>query len=141
MLLVMCLFLAGDVIGREPAADGTQVTISAFESSSPELLGKVIQVTGKVIDVCPAKGCWMVLADGDHQVKVKVKDGEMVFGKELIGKKVLAEGTVYSFEMTLEDARAYYAHLAEEKGEVFNPESITKGETVYQIGGIGAKVL
>ena len=56
-----------------------------------------------------------------------------------MGKEVIAEGTVYKFDMNKEEAINYYRHLAEEKGETFDPATVTEGVTIYQIGGLGVK--
>lgn len=128
------------VFGQEPRADVQQVAISELKNDPENYLDQVVQVVGEVTEVCPMKGCWMDLSGDGQTVRVKVKDGEIVFTQDLVGKRVIAEGTVYKFELTREQAVTYFAHLAEEKGEEFDPESITSGTTIYQIGGIGAKV-
>jgi hypothetical protein len=87
-------------------------------------------------------GCWMELKsdDGEGMIKVKVKDGEIVFPTEAVGSTALVEGTVYKIELTHEKAIDYFEHIAEEKGEKFDPSTITGPMTIYQIKGLGAQI-
>jgi len=143
MLTFLLLALMGTdegLYGAPIEAATPMVSIEDLMADPEEWLGKVIKVRGTVHEVCPMKGCWVDIEDGDHQVRIKVKDGEIVFDKELVGKTVIAEGTVYKFDLTREEAVSYFEHLAEEKGEEFDPESITSGTTIYQIGGLGLQV-
>ena len=128
------------VYGKAPKNETPMVAIEDLMKDPESYLGKVVRVTGTVKEVCPLKGCWTDVAQGKHKVRIKVRDGEIVFGEELINQQVVAEGTVYKFDLTREQAVNYYQHLAEERGEDFDPASVTKGETIYQLGGIGLVV-
>ena len=75
-----------------------------------------------------------------QEIKIKVKDGDIVFPQEAIGKTALVEGTVYKIELTLEEAVEYYSHVAEEKGEDFDPASVTGAVTLFQIKGLAAEI-
>jgi len=144
MLLLLCMLVLGDtptLYGNEANPSTIQITIEQLMADPEAYLGKEVMVVGKVSEVCPMKGCWMDVASEKDHVRIKVKDGEIVFDQELVGKKVQAYGTVYKFELSKEEAVNYFKHLAEEKGEAFDPATITAGTTVYQIGGIGAKVI
>lgn len=142
-LMFVSLLMMGEqpVYGKAPSEATPLVTIEALMSNPEQFLGKVIKVQGKVQEVCPMKGCWMDLSAAGHKVRIKVQDGEIVFDKKLTGQEVLAEGTVYKFELSQEEAVSYYQHMAEERGEEFDPASVTTGATIYQIGGLGAQVV
>ncbi|MCW8960020.1 MAG: hypothetical protein OQK29_00570, partial [Ignavibacteriaceae bacterium] len=71
---------------------------------------------------------------------VKVKDGEIVFPIDAIGSTALVEGKVYNIELTQEEAIKHFQHVAEEKGEDFDPSTITGQMTIYQIEGLGAEI-
>ncbi len=69
---------------------------------NPEsFVGKKVLIEGTVVDVCPNRGCWIKIADdkGNQTIRVKVKDGEIVFPLEAKGKTALVEGEVYSFTL------------------------------------------
>jgi hypothetical protein len=102
----------------------------------------VVQVRGKVTEVCEMAGCWMSLVDpaGNSSIRVKVNDGEIVFPKTAIGKIALAEGPLKQLNLTREQMVARAKHEAEEQGRKFNPESVKSGGTIYQIQGTGAVI-
>ncbi len=104
-------------------------------------VGKIVQVKGKITEVCEMMGCWMSLADSDQSLRVKVDDGDIVFPKTAVGRQAIAEGKFVKFELTREQAVARARHEAEEQGRPFHPESVKTGLTLYQIQGQGAVIL
>lgn len=138
-LALSLLITTPTTYGTAPKAETPMITIEAFRQNPAAFLDKVVRVEGEVKEVCPMKGCWLDLSDGSNQVRIQVKDGEIVFEKNLIGQTIVAEGTVYKFELSKEQAVKYYAHLAEEKNESFDPATVKSGTTIYQIGGIGVQ--
>jgi hypothetical protein len=59
-----------------------------------------VKVTGTVESVCQAKGCWMVIKDGDMQARVLVKDHAFAIPMDGKGKAAVVEGTITSKELT-----------------------------------------
>jgi len=116
--------------------------ISKILSAPEEYVGKTVLVEGEVLDVCAMAGCWMELkSDSENQkVKIKVKDGDIVFPVEAKGKSALVEGTVYKIDLTKEEAVEYYEHVAAEQGTEFDASAVTGPITLYQIKGIGAEI-
>jgi hypothetical protein len=116
--------------------------ISQILEDPQEYIGKRVLVEGVIVDVCAKRGCWLELAsDKEFQkIKIKVTDGEIIFPMEARGKTALVEGEVYEIKMTKEQAVEYAEHLAEEKGEKFDPETVTGPSVVYQIKGLGAVI-
>ncbi len=111
--------------------------------SNPEVyLDKAVLVEGEILDVCPKLGCWMEIKSDveGEKIKVKFKDGEIVFPVEAKGKNALVEGKVYKIDLTVDEAVEYYQHQAEERGEEFDPSTVTEVVTIYQIKGIGAEI-
>ncbi|MCU0414500.1 MAG: DUF4920 domain-containing protein [Ignavibacteriaceae bacterium] len=116
--------------------------ISEILADPEAYLDKTVLVEGEILDVCPMMGCWMELKsdDGEGKIKVKVKDGDIVFPVEAKGSTALVEGKVYKIELTQEKAIEHFQHVAEEKGEEFDPSTITGPITIYQIKGLGAVI-
>jgi len=127
---------------------GSEITLAEKTKISdilaePETyLDKTVLVEGEVLDVCPMMGCWMELKSdaNDERIKVKVKDGEIVFPMEAIGSTAMVEGKVYKIELTQEEAVEHFQHVAEEKSIEFDPSTITGPMTIYQIKGLGAEI-
>ncbi len=122
----------------------TETTSVAKILADPDAyVGKRVRIEGQVVDVCPMKGCWMELAeqDGGARLRVKVDDGVIVFPVDSKGKLAVAEGTVESIPMGRDRYVAWLQHLAEEKGQRFDPSTVGKGPfRVIQIRGLGARI-
>lgn len=120
-----------------------QTSIANLMSKPLRFVGRTVQVKGKVTEVCQMMGCWMMLTDTatGAAVRIKVKDGEIVFPKESVGKAAIAEGTFTETKLTRDQAVASAKHEAEEKGRKFDPSTIKGPVTSYQVMGTGAVIL
>ena len=121
----------------------TEITsISQILDDPQEFLGDTVLVNGTIIDVCKKRGCWMEIAsDSSFQsIKIKVKDGEIVFPLSAKGNSALVEGVVEQLVFTKEEVIEMEQHQADEHGTEFDPSTITEGKTIYRIRGIGAQI-
>jgi len=74
-------------------SDGPTLTPAEVLANLDAHDGKVVRIAGTVAAVCPMRGCWMDIAGaGGETIRIKVKDGEVVFPQSAKGKKVVAEG-------------------------------------------------
>lgn len=144
-ILIISVFISAAAVAQEKY--GNEITleekteISAIMSSPEEYLGKKVLVEGEIVSVCQHMGCWMEVANEDgEKIKVKVKDGEIVFPKDGAGRRALVEGEIYKIELDEEEAKDYYEHMAEESDQEFDPSSVTGPVTIYQIKGFGAVI-
>jgi hypothetical protein len=137
LLLSAAVMCAGARLGRTLTLP-KPVTVSALMASPDAHVGKVVQVKGKVTEVCQKAGCWMQLVDAGHAIRIKVNDGDIVFPRSAIGKTAVAEGILRKTELTWAQAVARARHEAEERGVDFLPESVKSGATFYEIQGTGA---
>ncbi|MCB1054992.1 MAG: DUF4920 domain-containing protein [Acidobacteria bacterium] len=129
----------------ESYGEGVELTestpIAAILDAPQSFAGKRVRVEGEVADVCPAAGCWMVLADAGRELRVKVEDGVIVFPQTARGGKAVAEGVIEVKSMSREDYTSWQAHLAEEKGEAFDAASVGDGPFLFvQLRGTGAEI-
>jgi hypothetical protein len=140
-LVSFTAYSQADKYGKEISLT-EKTSISKILSQPEEYIGKTVLVEGEVLDVCSMAGCWMELkSDAENQkVKIKVKDGDIVFPVEAKGKLALVEGTVYKIELTKEEAIEYYEHVATEQGKEFDASTVTGSIMLYQIKGIGAEI-
>jgi hypothetical protein len=104
--------------------------------------GKTVHVEGMVTDVCEMRGCWFEMAGEapGEKLRFKVTDGDMVFPVDAKGKWAVAEGAVAVNELSLEQTRAYAEEQAKEKGEKFDPASVTAARAIIRIDGTGAVI-
>ena len=116
--------------------------ISEILAAPEQFVGKKVLVKGLVVEVCAKRGCWMYLASDKafEKIQIKVLDGEIVFPMSARSKEALVEGVVEALKYTKEDAIAWLQHQAEEKGESFDPKTVTSGMTVYRIKALGAEI-
>jgi len=115
--------------------------IGTILGAPDQYVGKMIQVKGTITEVCQMMGCWLQIQDGEKGLRVKVKDGEIMFPKNGAGKKAVAEGLLKKIELNQQQAVAWAKHEAEERGQKFDASKIKSGMTMYQIQGTGAVVL
>jgi hypothetical protein len=143
LALISSILAAGELKLGKPLALKSPTPIVDLLAKPEAHLGKAVQVRGRVTEVCQMMGCWMALADpaSSGMIRVKVKDGDIVFPKESVGKIATAEGTLVRFQLTREQAIARAKHEAEEQGRKFDPAKITSGTTIYQLDGSGAVIL
>jgi hypothetical protein len=133
-------FAQSEKYGKE--IELTEKTLISDILADPlEYVGKTVLVEGEIAEVCAMAGCWMKLkSDKVGDIRIKVKDGEIVFPVEAKGSNALVEGTVYAIEFTQEEAVDYLKHMAEDAGEEFDESSVTGPMTLYQIRGLGAQI-
>lgn len=79
------------------------------------------KITGKVVEVCKKKGCFMKLESvSDEPVMVKFTDYAFFMPQDILGKTVVVEGTAKVNETSVERLR----HFAEDAGK--SSEEIAK---------------
>ncbi len=127
LLAALCFisaFAYAQTDGPKPAAPGvtygkgttadkalTTAALSSALSSKPEFKGKV---TGKVVEVCKVKGCFMRLAKDDGTtVLVQFKDYSYFMPQNIVGKTVVVEGDATVKETSVKDLQ----HLASDAGK------------------------
>ena len=90
------------------------------------------------------RGCWVDISDDqENLIKVKVKDGEIVFPLSAINQKVKVYGQFIKLKYTEEQIISWKIHLAEEKGEFLHPDSVKVTELdliEYRINAMGAEI-
>ncbi|MCU0344244.1 MAG: DUF4920 domain-containing protein [Ignavibacterium sp.] len=141
LFISAAVYSQSDKYGKEISLT-EKTSISKILAEPEEYVGKTVLVEGEILDVCAMAGCWMELkSDAENQkIKIKVKDGDIVFPLEAKGKNALVEGTVYKIDLTKEEAIEYYEHVAAEQGTEFEASTVTGPVTFYQIKGIGAEI-
>src|SRR5436190_11337226 len=134
--------LCADQKVGKPLTLASPTPLAQIEAQPGKYIGKIVQVRGRVTEVCQAMGCWMNIVDpiGERSIRIKVNDGEIVFPQSSVGKLAVAEGKLVKLELTREEAVAQAQHEAEEQGRKFDPKSIRKGMTMFMLQGTGALI-
>lgn len=115
--------------------------VSAILENPDAYIGKTVRIEGMILEVCAKRGCWVYVA-GDKQgqkIQVKVTDGEIVFPMSASGRNGVVEGIVEELKLSKEQMIQYLKHLAEEKGQPFDPSTV-KDERMIRIVGLGAEI-
>lgn len=96
------------------------------------------QITGKIREVCQAKGCWMKvdLADG-NEVFVKFKDYGFFVPTDAAEKTVVMNGQAFIEEMSVDEQRHYAEDEGLPKSEI---EKITKPKKTLRFEADGVLI-
>ena len=113
--------------------------------NSEKYLNSNVLISGKILEVCPMRGCWINVKDmdSDIDIRVKVTDGEIVFPLSSKGRQVDVQGIFSKLEFSKEQAIKWKVHLAEEKGIKLAPEEVEINPSdlyEYRIIGKAAKI-
>lgn len=147
MFTAAALFVAAIAMAQAPKSAEKGVTYGAGTTaenaiSINELDNKIEdnkfsgKVTGKVVEVCQEKGCWMKLekANGE-KLMVKFKDYAFFMPKDLVGKEVVLEGEASVKEVSVKQQRHYAEDAGKSKEEI---KKITepKREMLFMAKGV-----
>jgi hypothetical protein len=101
----------------EHFTDAKAVKLEDAMKNVEKYADKQIKVEGEIRDVCQTKGCWLVVTDGEHAMRVTFKAYSFFVPKDAAGKKVVLEGTVAK-ETIDEDRARHYAEESKRKVDV-----------------------
>ncbi|MBT8485924.1 MAG: DUF4920 domain-containing protein [Phycisphaerales bacterium] len=93
--------------------DGTPVALGVIDGTERNVV-----VTGTIDSVCPKKGCWMRVREGDGELFVRFRDYGFFVPRNAAGHEVVMFGTPSVKIASVEELR----HYAEDAGR--SPEEI-----------------
>ena len=99
-----------------------------------DYMGSIVKVEGIIEEVCPMRGCWLQVSgedDKNKKIRIKVKDGDIVFPLSSKGRKVVAEGQFSVLTLNEKQAKNWRKHLAAEKGIKIDTASIVLKDSDY----------
>ena len=97
------------------------------------------KVTGKVVEVCQEKGCWMKIEKpGGETLMVKFKDYGFFMPKDIVGKEVVLDGQAQVKETSVAQLQHYAKDAGKSKEEI---EKIKKPKKEVQFVASGVLVL
>lgn len=126
---------AKGVVYGKISAEGQPVGVDKVEQNLKEnkFEGKI---TGKVVEVCKAEGCWFKLekADGSSMM-VRTKNHNFFVPVDMIGKSVVVEGEAEVKEVS-EEMRKHYAEDAGKSKEEIEKIKGAEKQIVFQAKGV-----
>lgn len=118
------------IYAQEPVSAAKGVTYGAGTTaegaiSVNDLGGKMTadkyegKITGKVVEVCQEKGCWMKIqkADGEN-LMVKFKDYKYFMPKNIEGKEVVLDGEAVVKEVSVKQLQHYAKDAGKSEDEI-----------------------
>lgn len=145
LLFAMLTLLSPTIVSAKTYGKGVhiqQVTeVSAILNDPDSFIGKTVRIEGMILEVCAKRGCWVYVASDqpEQKIQVKVTDGEIVFPMSASGRMGVVEGIVEELKISKEQMIQYLQHLAEEKGQPFDPAEV-KDERMIRLVGLGAEI-
>ena len=115
---------------------GKLVTTATIASTMGKLDSADMKLTGKVLEVCAKKGCFMMLEtpSGDP-MRVTFKDYAFFMPKDIAGKRVVLQGFAKKSTTSVKTLRHYAkdANRSEEEiAKIINP----KNELAFEADGV-----
>ncbi len=134
--------LVGDFYGSKVSADKpakAKVLKSAYDKGEATIIGENMVMEGRVLEVCPNKGCWVKLElPNKTKATVKMKDYGFFVPLSLVGKKVKIEGKAEVATTSVAELK----HLAEDaKKSQEEIDAITQPKKELKILASGIEVV
>jgi hypothetical protein len=93
------------------------------------------KITGEVTEVCTKKGCFMKLKQANGEdIMVRFKDYAYFMPQNIVGKKVVIEGTAKVSETSVERLRHYAADAGKSQKEIAKISKPKKDVTIMADG-------
>jgi hypothetical protein len=108
----------GTGYGAAFTREGAAVPASELEKrlSNDKYSGRV---SGKVLEVCQEKGCWMRLDRGNGEtLMVKFKDYGFFMPKDIVGKEVLLDGEAVIKQVPVKQQQHYAKDAGKSEEEI-----------------------
>ncbi|GAB3928982.1 DUF4920 domain-containing protein [Mucilaginibacter myungsuensis] len=98
------------------------------------------QITGKVVQVCTKKGCFMKLEQANNEtVMVRFTDYAFFMPQNIVGKTVVLDGTAKVTTTSVEDLQHYAKDLGKSKEEIAAIKEPKKGSEIMADGVLVVK--
>jgi len=107
----------GVVRRGQKLSESPVLTVAELSAKAQELDGKTVKVQGPVDTVCQPMGCWFVIKDGEHTIRVSSKGHDVFMPKSSAGKVAVAEGEFKLKNLTKEQAQHFEDEKNRKEGE------------------------
>ena len=124
--------------GAEFEATETVSATDLLAAPQDHMDGIIRVVDARITDVCQTRGCWLVIAEGDQNMRVFTRDHAFVVDMGSAGSTCELEGTVVSEEVSTE----FVEHLEAESVDVGSmPEAgLSEGDFIYEFVAVAIRI-
>ncbi len=105
-------FSADQSFGGQVPSEGQPLTLKEAISQIGDAGDQFVKIEGQITEVCQAKGCWMILVEGDTYARVTFEDYSFFVPTETSMQRSVIYGQLS--ERTLSGQEA--AHFAQDAG-------------------------
>jgi Domain of unknown function (DUF4920) len=125
---------SGMTFGEKITADGA-IAVNELGNKLSGSKPVDVKVTGKVVEVCKAEGCWLRMETANGPMMIKMKDHAFLVPLSMNGKTIVADGVATLKETSVEMLKHYAEDAGKSKAEI---EAIKepKKEITMQVKGI-----
>ncbi len=126
---------AGTIYG-ENVTQTNATAINKINYSLGKANTAMVKTTGKVVDVCTKKGCWMKLDAGNGKTTmVKFKDYGFFVPADIVGKTVVMDGIAKQETTSVDDLKHFAEDAGKSKEEIAKIKN-PKKEITYEAKGV-----
>lgn len=105
-------FTADQTFGGEVPTEGEAISLKQAIANLDQFQEGFVKIQGEVTEVCQAKGCWMILVDGDTYARVTFEDYGYFVPIETSMQRTVIFGQLSEHVLSGEQA----AHFAQDAG-------------------------
>jgi len=122
----------------EALSDARAIKATDLEKSMQGKESMELKVSGKIVDVCQEKGCWMTVDTGNgNEIRVTFKDYAFFVPKDASGKNTVIEGEAKMETVDVATLKHYAEDAGKSKEEI---EAITEPETKLTFVATGVEI-
>ncbi len=115
-----------------------KVTLTEAINNFDQYKDKKIVFEAVTEKVCEQSGCWMVIKDGNHQVRTLFKDYGFFVPKDILGKKVRVQGIMEQKKISAATLR----HFKKDEGaKLEDIKKIKTGKVDYQFTADAVEII
>lgn len=126
--------------GEKTGLAGKPVPLASLVKDYDKYKSQQVLTTGTVTKVCEKMGCWVVVKDGETQVRITMKDNGFAVPKAILNKKVVAVGNIQQKDLPAKVLRHYLKDEGKTDAEI-EKMKIDAPQTVYLFDATGIKII
>lgn len=112
------------------------ISINSIQTTMKDEPKMDMKIRGVVDEVCPKKGCWMMMKqDNGDVIRITFKDYKIFVPKDLAGKEVVLDGFAYADTVSVEKLK-HYAEDAGKSAEEIAKITASKKSVAFEAKGV-----